>query len=726
MQPLLFYRQYRTAYTDIPNGGMIFIQGCARLSKEFVFRYRYHVVLCLLTIILLSLMEMRHPYFFLQDDNRDQFLPYYVHNLRAVMGGELPLFNFHQHLGTPVSIQYAAFYPLNYLATFLSKLLLGHYFGTMEFIAAFHLVMAACGFYALMRTFGLDEISCGFGAVAWTFCGFVITVGNSWVYILGYAAYVPWILAYSIKQIYRFRLRNFLILAGLKVMSLLLGNPQFFVYTVTFECLTVISLYFLVHAQDSSSSVLSPVQGGGCILPFGRFILAFFANYAVVIVLALPMLLQAAHQVGMSFDRQTELSLAAYTAFSYNLTYWFKGLVLPFLEPEYKTMGEQHFISHVGYLTLLFAGGALFTIRNRERGLYVALVAVVGGIALLWASDSFVTRILYYIPVVNRFRWPFKLGFFVSFYLIMLGTFGFGQFRDTIRRSGWYGLRSVTVLTTVLLLLHLMNFVMIHAVLPQHMLSRHEDAVPFDEPLKGTLHDGRIVSVGPDVVRNGDQTLWGHSVPSLGFNYATLWGLYHFGGYDGLLPEKNFRTTLGMNWRSDFNVAPGTVLDFLNAVPKGYFRTWGVKWYVIDRQVEVTNLGDLRLVASDRFRNVWHDAAGRQFAYWSDGAAGDSVRYAFRTNSMKIDTQRIAGGQLIVNVLFNPYFVATVDGMQAELAETDDLQMSITVPKGSHSVEVAYQDRDLRRGCMITLAFLVSAVFAAFMVTLKRRRTQDR
>src|SRR6185369_711561 len=145
--------------------------------------HRWPILLLVTVVVMLLLVEARHPFFFLQDDNRDQNLPYYVHNIRALSGGEFPFFNFHQHLGTPVfsCMQSAALYPINYIALCLSQLVLGNYFGTMEFIAALHLIVAALGFYYLTRSFGMTEAGSFFGAIAWGCCGFVFSVGNSWI-----------------------------------------------------------------------------------------------------------------------------------------------------------------------------------------------------------------------------------------------------------------------------------------------------------------------------------------------------------------------------------------------------------------------------------------------------------------------------------------------------------------------------------------------------------------
>lgn len=144
---------------------------------------RMPVLLCILVIAGLALIEAGHPYYFLQCDNRDYFLPAFVHNTRAMLGGEFPLYNFHQHLGTPVTLPYGALYPPNYCAVLLSGWLFGNPFATMELLAFLHLTLAALGFFRLMRLFELDEAACLFGGLGWAFCAFVVTGGfmeSSW------------------------------------------------------------------------------------------------------------------------------------------------------------------------------------------------------------------------------------------------------------------------------------------------------------------------------------------------------------------------------------------------------------------------------------------------------------------------------------------------------------------------------------------------------------------
>src|SRR5659263_672398 len=64
-------------------------------------QYYWQMGLVFTLLLFFVIIEIRHPYMFLQDDNRDLGLPNFVHAYRSLMNGEIALFNFHQYLGTP-------------------------------------------------------------------------------------------------------------------------------------------------------------------------------------------------------------------------------------------------------------------------------------------------------------------------------------------------------------------------------------------------------------------------------------------------------------------------------------------------------------------------------------------------------------------------------------------------------------------------------------------------
>lgn len=461
--------------------------------NNFLFKYRYELLLSLLTLAMLSLMEWRHPYFFLQDDNRTYHLPYYVHNLKALLGGELPFFNFNQYMGTPVSFLSAPFYPFNYLAMLLSRLFLGHYFGTMEFIAALHLSVAVIGFYRFSKAFGLAELSCCFGAIAWAFSPFVITIGNSWVHTLGFAAYLPWILLFSLRQIRGCTLKDSLLLTLVRLLAILLGYPQWFLYTIIFELLLLMALY-ATSKEDGRS-------------PVGVFLCRYGGNYLFVAVLSLPVLMQLLHESSLSFVRNKPLSWGEYIMFSYRLREWLNGLLAPFSNSGTPLTGELNFVSHAGYLTLFFALVALVCLKREQKfRTEILIFAILGVFSFLWSLDIVITKIFYYLPFFNKFRYPFKLQFFTGFFLVTLSAFGFDLFvawlKGKLRGGLLFGI-------CFLLSLHSLNFLFLYTLLPQRMLSNHLDKPPFTEPLKDRLAEGRIVSAGPDVVWDGERVVPG-------------------------------------------------------------------------------------------------------------------------------------------------------------------------------------------------------------------------
>jgi hypothetical protein len=687
--------------------------------KQLISYYRFPAMLVVLTLFMVVVIEITHPYFFLQDDNRVLYLPFYVHNFRALLGGEFPFYNFHQYLGTPVTIQYAALYPINYIALGLSKLLLGNYFGAMELIAVFHLVVAALGFFSLMRFFELEEISCFFGAIAWTFCGFVIIVGNSWIQTVGFAAYLPWILLFSIKQIYRFDIRCFLILVFLKVCEMLLGYPQLFVYTATFEFITVVML-FVANTKKSAALTTAATEIATC-PTFVKLMSAFIVNYLFVAIITLPLVLQTLHQTSVSANRRQLLSWDEYAAFSYNLKYWFSGLLAPYRPVDTVTQFELHFISHIGYLTIIFiliaitplsrmTSGLLINYKNRVGGKEILVFCLLALLSLLWAGDIIVTKILYYVPLYNRLRFPFKVAFFTSFYLVIIATFGFDMFYDKMKSIKGISRNVVAILFPIILIFHISNFLTLYAAAPQKMFSRHSDPVPFDEPLKEKFTDGRIVSASLDDVFDGEKIVPGFSAPLLGFDYATLWGVFHFGGYDPMVSEKAQVAALGIKNNPVYNL-PANEPFSMPPETFAYFRKWGVKWYVVNNAIPLNDDGVLKLFSRDRHRNVLMDPSAKPLVYWqNDPYNSNDIRYKFKTNSIEVEYMSTAGGTIIINTLHHPFFSAQVDGKALLITETDDNQVSISVPKGQHRLFLKYCDKYFIFGSVVSAVFLLMLI----------------
>jgi len=649
---------------------------------------------------MVAVLELRFPYFFLQDDNRVQHLPFYVHNLRALLNGEFPFYNFHQFLGIPVGIQNAVLYPFNYIGLAFSRLFLGHYLGAMECIAFMHLIIAGLGFFYLMRSFGLKESGCLFGAIAYSFCGYLITFGSSWIQSLDCAAYLPWILLYGLRLAGRGGYANFLILIGIRVLALLVGYPQLYVYIVTFEVLTVATILLAGHF----SAGVKPDAGNRTTSLVGGNVALYTFSHLAALGIVMPVLLQAYRHTSVSLTRKAVLDWDTYIANSYDIKLWLNGLIAPFRESGIATWDEQQFLSHIGYLTLLCAACALWSVRKSGYRTPVLVCAGCAVIALLWSTDTVVTRLVYYLPVFNRFKYPSKLSLFSSFYLIAVASFGFDLICRKIEAGSARGRAALRMLVPLLLVLQVFNMLGIHTLSRQHSFAQMLDPVPYDEALKEPLSQGRIISViQEDINANPLGKAVGLTVPLIGYDYATMWGLYHVGGHDSLVPEENFNAAFQLSYDSMFKVRPGSSLDEELSDSLANFNLWGVRWYVVDKAFPVSTVAGLKLFHEDRFRRIYYNPAGLPFAFWVDFPEQPGIQSEFRTNSIILHTQRSTAGTALVNVLRHPFFWATVDGKKTAITETNGKQVSVEVPAGNHVVVIGYSDPYFTAGLFISL-----------------------
>ncbi len=693
-------------------------QNC--LSGCWFERYRAQLFLVLLTLCMVVAIEIKHPFFFLHGDNLQLFLPHFVHNVRSIIGGEVPLFNFHQALGKPqlACIASAAFYPPNYLGVVLSEMIRGDYYLAIEFIAAIHLVITILGFYRFMRFFGLNQWSCCFGAIAWTFCGFVFTVGNSWITQIGYAAYLPWIILYSLRLMKEFSLQNFAILAVLRSTDLYVGNPPYHMYSIAFDFFTVLVLYFVAASRGTEQKVNSSTFPGN-VCGFWTFWARQGFNYLCVLMITAPILLPVIHQVRIaSADRNIPLTLKGYSANSYNWRDWLNGIFTPFNTSNYSWC-DQPYISHIGWLTVFFCIVAFWK-RGINRKLVMAFMAL-ALFSFLWASDTFVTRLFYYVPYYNLQRMPFRLAFFTSFFLIIVASFGFDYWSQRVKALSVRGVKIGKGLIALVIVFHIVNFAVFHLSSPVRTFIQHFENVPYEEPLKEMLKDGRMVSIVPAYEMPKRVSF---TIQVLGFNYATLFGLYHFSGYETLMSEKNLVASRQLNYSADFEVDKDTPLN-PSVTDLEYFRRWGVKWYVVDKKVLVEPSGVLKQVYSDDKRVVLLDAAALPFVYWQDNGTEGAARHSFSTNSISVATERETTGRLVVNVLHNPFFKATVDGNKTEIVETTDMQMLVDVPSGKHTIKITFSDPYYTAGLYILFGFLVIVVIGGVLYRVKAERMEN-
>jgi hypothetical protein len=668
-------------------------------------RTSLHVLLVVLSLAaVLALIEWRWPYYFLQDDNRDLGVPMLVHNLRALRGGEVAQFNFHQFAGEPYlgNGNSGVLYPPFYAATVLSYAVLGHPFGALDFLVIFHLMIGAIGMFLLLRLITSDGRVAFWGAVTFELNSFVIYVSTCWGTLSGPAAYFPWMVYFSLKLLDGARARDAGGLVAVRLLLILIGYPQTVAYCAFFEV--------LVFAVAAAGRFRATSDRAAAIAVARRYL----SSWALTFVFSLPLLLPMWHQTTISAYRQEPLSWDVFRVGAFTLPDWFSGLFNPFSNAHYTSTPilswqprSMPYLSHIGYATVGLLGiGLLAFFRDRldatrKRYCFVALAGAL--ISLLWSGNAY-AGILYAVPVLNRFRWPFKLQLHTAFFLVVVAAIGLAWLLDAVKSRrvarGVFG--AITALT-------LANFLLLYLCLPARTFRTHLESVPLTEPLRERLGEGRMLAVG---YRFEDQK----SANSVGYAYATLWGLQSIAGYDPLMPLRNYQVGLGLDHVASFGGPP-------DQLPIAHLRRWGVKWYVVSNAAPEYAPVLLKNGMSPRFqdesRTVYYDSEASPLVCWERGGVA-GIDYRLTTNSIQVDVDSRQEDHLRLRFVGNPFFSASVDGRQTELTTDEYGQMSLRVPAGRHRIVVRYQDRYFVLGVWIAGA---AAAALAGLALLRRPRT---
>ena len=325
------------------------------------------------SVLLLLLLEFRSPFYFLQDDSVEYYLPWYFHDWRSLLHGRLAFYNFHIYTGIPHASlgQTAVFYVPQYIAMLFSETIWGHPFAAVDLMAFMHAMIAVAGGYILLRYLGAMDTAAAFGALT-AFSGFFIWVGRMWPIALMLCAWFPWMVWAALRYLEKPGAGRAGWLMFFRLGLLYGGNPQFFVLAMVFE-----HLFALGH----SAAIREQGWRGRC---FG-----YLALDVPTALLGLPFLLPMWAQVGQSLDRSRPLSYAEFSSLHIPPIFWFLGQLFVFIKvqvPKDVVIARSiPYISYIGYLPALLplGAGVLWKKRPASRPWLVAS-GVCFVIALLW------------------------------------------------------------------------------------------------------------------------------------------------------------------------------------------------------------------------------------------------------------------------------------------------------------------------------------------------------
>ena len=374
-----------------------------------------------------------------------------------------------------------------------SRAIFGHEFATMDILTGLYFAPGGLGSIYLGRRLKLSPWSVIFAAVSWTCNPFLVYLNVSWP-MAPLVAFLPWVVGSSLALRERVT-RGRVIVFVLAHLGLLFGGYiPWFVDAVLFEILAHLGLSALAWRRGST-----PRQEG-------RNLLRIAAPLALVALLGLPLLLPMGYQTTLSADRAVPLTYAEYSANAFRLDTWSNGVLFPFARLAPRT-DDNAFIdysspaglAHLGYIPLVLAALALRRQWRRRRASvpmdspandpFWPVAAFLALVALLWALGILALPI-YYVPVLNRFRWPFKMLGFANFFFAWLAARELHLEVSTPTRP-----RRAFALGALVVLLRAGNLVGVNLGHSFRGNLRHADSIPLSEPRAAELHGSRAAAL---------------------------------------------------------------------------------------------------------------------------------------------------------------------------------------------------------------------------------------
>ena len=632
-------------------------------------------------VLLLLALEFRSPYYFLQDDGLEYYLAVYFHNWCGLLAGKLPLYDFHVLAGVPHAStgQPAVFYVPQYLAMFLSESVWGHPFAMLDVMAFMHALIAVAGGYVLLRYIGVTDTAAAFGALA-VFSGFFVWVGRMWPVALMLCAWFPWMVWASLRYLEKPSVGRAGWLMFFRLGLLYGGQSQFFVLAMIFE-----HLFALGHAlatQQKSWRARS---------------LGYLSLDVPTALLGLPFLLPVWAEVGRSLQRSKPLSYSEFSDLSISPIFWLFGQLFVFVQlqlPKHVIMARViPYVSYIGYLPALLplGAGALWKKRSESRPWLIAC-GVCFLIALLWCWNV-LGPLIYHLPVLNRFRWPFKLIYFAGFFQCLAGALVLTLFSRRWQRI------AIGVL--------LINWTVVFCFLPNHAWRTRKYHVPLKSPWTASVKDGRYLVISRSPVTSVSDEY-------VERNYSDIWGLDNFLGYEPLVPRPNGPVLIGRPM-SELARSGGSYDGAVDQPLLEHLKLWSVRYVLVgpDRAYVSGKLSEAgyQRQAEKQGWTLWKDPNALPRVRWGDTRAtagpATGIHWVEHVNSIDVDLSQWPGRQLVLAFAANHGLETCIAGHCSPVGDSADGLIRVDVPPETRQVRLVYHNALFLPSVIIALFTLI-------------------
>ncbi len=647
----------------------------------------------LVVALSIAILEYAQPFYFTQDDNLSQFLPFIIDGCRNAFVGVFPNWNPYQLLGAPAANVgvYSLTYPLTYLSYWVANSLLGNEFATLEVFCAVHLMVGYLSVYFLARRSGIRPILSATAGFCFVLSGYYLIGGRSWYYMLPVAVWLPLIMIGLTRINEHAPGWKWFVLTGLAIGAFFhAGNAQMWAYSMLFLCLAWTLMTLERDFEFKRFCRLAPA------LAFGL---------AVAAPLLLPQMIFAG-------------TVARYGGYGASIADGLTQMIFPYpvaaaAHPEgwgstnIELMGQFYYSGTVLTLAavtaLLLVVGFLANFRWRGAGFSKVLAnnkwLACGCVCLLLAmgSEGGIWTLLSQLPVFNKFAYPFKFMALLNLFLALAGALVLERMlRQSSRPAKW----------ELILCFAACGLILYHVTLARtSFYSFHEKpypALPTDllRILHGTDVPGnaRIDSITPERSAQGDY------FQSMPLDLPSIWRIPSAGGYDPLVEN------------SPENMA---AQDRFIADPLAAYEAYGVKWALVsDLAINPVTSGNPNVERMERplanscigarlkalqskakirlslpKLTIWElpKAAPMAFAATCPNIAlpihWDGAGATVDVSSSK------EGGQVIINALWRPEMKAEADGLSVPVVADHVGRNLVATPPYSKTLKLLYSPR---------------------------------
>ena len=417
---------------------------------------------------------------------------FYSHNMaESLKNNELPLWTPYYYSGRPLFAQ-----PEYYFIDFnlLMILLTGNIYLSMNLSVIFYMFIAGLGMYFLVLFLCENKHAAFISALVYMFNGYVhsfVVPGNIMV-LEGYSI-VPLILLFTIKALKEKNLVLNSVMAGIFVaLEIFAGGVIFLPYI--FLLILAYSAVYLAHKNFLSRILKLAIVG----------ILIFAAGFCLSAVKLLP---------GIEFMNLSNRGAGIPYQEFIGMPIELKNFIFTFAT---NTFAQGDNISAaVGISAFALLIFSLY--KFKDKVVIFSVLAIV--LSLIISSESFVTRMLYNVPILNQTRHIERSIFLFAFAASVLAGLGF---KNLVSFAGKYKKISKNILFLIIALLVFSELFLMQKA-PQSISIAHPDEIPILEYMGRDKTEFRSINLALSTL-----------VGATGYNYYSQLGISEIKGGSGI------------------------------------------------------------------------------------------------------------------------------------------------------------------------------------------------